>query len=241
MKQVIVANFAYIYPAHNWLKPLNPILGETYQSYTTDGSFVYMEQICHHPPISYINFEGPENLFRFHGYTNFAVKARLNNIQLEVGGMKTCQFADGSKISFNNVQDTFQNTLMGTCHHILHGDFEFKDETNGLRGIVNVGSVYRRPRDYMTGYIEKYDEETGKWNKVCKEITGTYMGYMDFDGDRLFDIRQLEDDLEHKSLPLESVTPLCLQSDSRHRSDLQELHNGNTDAAQENKHLLEVA
>lgn len=96
MKQTIVVAFAYIYPAHNWLKPLNPILGETYQSYTTDGGNVYMEQICHHPPISYINFEGPNNMFRFHGYSNFAVKARWNHINLEVGGQKTVEFSDGT-------------------------------------------------------------------------------------------------------------------------------------------------
>lgn len=89
MKQTIVGAFAYIYPAHTWRKPLNPILGETYQSYTTDGGFVFMEQICHHPPISYINFEGPNTMFRFHGYSTFAVKARLNHVSLEVGGIKT--------------------------------------------------------------------------------------------------------------------------------------------------------
>lgn len=130
---------------------------------------------------------------------------------------------------------------MGTCHHILHGDFEFKDEKNGIRGIVNVGSMYRRPRDYMTGHIEKFNEASGQWEVVCKEITGTYMGYMDFDGERFFDIRKLEDDLEHNSLPLESQRPLCLESDSRHRPDLKKLHEGDTEVAQENKHLLEVA
>ena len=32
MKHVITANFAYVYPCHYWLKPLNPILGETYEA-----------------------------------------------------------------------------------------------------------------------------------------------------------------------------------------------------------------
>ena len=30
MKMAIISCFGYIYPAHNFLKPLNPILGETY-------------------------------------------------------------------------------------------------------------------------------------------------------------------------------------------------------------------
>lgn len=130
--------------------------------------------------------------------------------------------------------------MIGTCHHILHGDFEFMDKKNGLRGIVNVGKVNRKPKDYMTGRIEKLNDVTGEWEVVCSEIKGTYMGYMDFDGERLFDIRATEQDLEHKPLPLESVNPLCLKSDSRHRSDLQELLANNTDVAQENKHILEV-
>ena len=186
----MVAAFAYIYPAHNWLKPLNPVLGETYQAYLSDGGLVYLEQICHHPPISYITFEGPNDMFRFHGYSNFAVKARWNHINLEVGGHKMVEFPDGTKITFGNVQDTFQNYLIGTCHHILHGDFEFVDEKNKLRGIMNVGQVSRKPKDYMTGRIEQFNEATGKWDVVCSQIKGTYMGYMDFDGERLFDIRQ---------------------------------------------------
>lgn len=92
MKQTIIACFGYIYPAHDFLKPLNPILGETYQSYLTDGGFIYMEQVCHHPPISYINFDGPDRMFKFYGYATFAVKARLNHVSLEVGGLKTVEF-----------------------------------------------------------------------------------------------------------------------------------------------------
>ena len=30
MKHVMISNIAYLYPCHNWGKPLNPIIGETY-------------------------------------------------------------------------------------------------------------------------------------------------------------------------------------------------------------------
>ena len=100
-------------------------------------------------------------MYKYYGYTNFGVKARLNHIELTVGGWKYTEFADGQKIRFNNVQDIFQNTLMGTCHHILHGDFEFIDDKNGIRGIINAGKVYGKPKDYMTGYIEKLNKVTG--------------------------------------------------------------------------------
>lgn len=47
----------------------------------------------------------------------------------------------------------------------------------------------------MTGRIEQLNKITGEWEVVCSNIQGTYMGYIDFDGDRLFDIRHLENDL----------------------------------------------
>jgi hypothetical protein len=155
MKHVISTAFCYIYPEHNWHKPLNPILGETYQCYLSDGSFTYLEQISHHPPISYLHIEGPNSMYRFYGYSTFAVKARLNHVSLEVGGHKIASFPDGTEIKFNNTQDHFQNTMLGTCHHMLVGDFVFTDEKNGLRGTVNIGDVPRRPRDYLAGKIEQ--------------------------------------------------------------------------------------
>ena len=43
MKYVMVASVAFIGPTHTFDKPLNPILGETYQGELPDGSKVYME------------------------------------------------------------------------------------------------------------------------------------------------------------------------------------------------------
>lgn len=39
------------------MKPFNPILGETYQSWI-GGCPLYMEQISHHPPVSSYYFQG---------------------------------------------------------------------------------------------------------------------------------------------------------------------------------------
>ena len=63
MKHIITANFSYIYPCHCWEKPLNPILGETYQADLADGTKICLEQVCHKPPVSYITIDGPESLF----------------------------------------------------------------------------------------------------------------------------------------------------------------------------------
>lgn len=113
----------------------------------------------------------------------------------------------------------------------MHGNIKFEDEKNGITGYLNIGGVRKRPKDYFEGYIER------KGVKVCETIFGNYMGYADFDGERLFDLRH-----QHitpvTDLPLDS--PYCLQSDSRARIDLMELNYGDVELAQENKNTLEV-
>ena len=49
---------------------------------------------------------------------------------------------------------------------------------------VKFGNI-NRPQDYFTGTI-KFNE------KVVSNITGTYMGYMEFDGIRYWDARDFQ-------------------------------------------------
>ena len=98
----MTCSIAFLYPCHNWGKPLNPILGETYQATLPDGGMIYVEQVCHHPPISYLLMEGPNQSYRFYGYSVFAIKAHLNEIKLEISGKKCAEFPDGTTITFNN-------------------------------------------------------------------------------------------------------------------------------------------
>jgi len=56
--------------------PLNPILGETCQRFSADGTKYYAEQISHHPPISAAVMEGPEGKWKFEVIQEF--KASLN-------------------------------------------------------------------------------------------------------------------------------------------------------------------
>jgi hypothetical protein len=102
MKLVMTSTIALLYPCHNFEKPLNPVLGETFQAYNPDGSFVYMEQVMHHPPISYFCMDGPNGSYSLSGYSNFAVKMSFNSITLEVGGFRQIKFADGTVIKWNN-------------------------------------------------------------------------------------------------------------------------------------------
>ena len=63
MKFVMIGSIAALHPTHHFDKPLNPVLGETFQAKLIDGTEVFLEQTCHHPPISSILVDGPENIY----------------------------------------------------------------------------------------------------------------------------------------------------------------------------------
>jgi hypothetical protein len=88
MKLVMSASISFLEPCHTWAKPLNPVLGETYQAFLADGSELSVEQVTHHPPCSYLLLDGPENSYRYYGFSTFSVRAHINSISLEVAGKK---------------------------------------------------------------------------------------------------------------------------------------------------------
>ena len=99
---LMVSSIAFLYPTHQFEKPLNPILGETYQAVGADGSMIFLEQTEHRPPVSHFLFEGPKGLYKMHGWNSFTAKAWLNSAALYVEGHKTFEFKDGTKITWNN-------------------------------------------------------------------------------------------------------------------------------------------
>ena len=209
----MVSSIAYLHPCHSFNKPLNPILGETYQATLADGSSINVEQISHHPPISFMCLDGPNGIYRLSGYANFAVKAWVNSVNLNVQGNKTISFPDGTEITHTLLDDTFGNTLIGTLYHQLHGKTRFYDKKNNITGYLDVGFVKGKPRDYFSGYIEQ------DGIVVCDKIFGNYMGYADFDGERFFDLRNQET-YEMIDVPKDCTETKCLFSDSRNRIDL---------------------
>lgn len=59
MKLVMTASISFLESCHTWGKPLNPILGETYQATLPNGAVLSVEQVSHHPPVTYICLDGP--------------------------------------------------------------------------------------------------------------------------------------------------------------------------------------
>lgn len=81
-KFVIVATMSCYHSSSYILKPMNPILGETFETLFEDGSKIYLEQTSHHPPISHFLMIGPNNFYKFHGFSNFKSSAGLNSLKV---------------------------------------------------------------------------------------------------------------------------------------------------------------
>lgn len=92
-----ISSFAY---TGYFLKPMNPVLGETYESVFSDGSKYYSEQTCHHPPVTSYELIGPNKSYYFAGYSQFSSTAWLNSFSVANKGKRFIQFPDGVRFDF---------------------------------------------------------------------------------------------------------------------------------------------
>ena len=112
--------------------------------------------------------------------------------------------------------------------HQLMDKMTFKDEQNKLEAVVEFASERWKEQDYLSGKIL----ENGK---VVSKITGNYMGYIDFDGARYWDAREIDqwcfrlNDWDFNPLP----------SDSSRRLDIVKFTTKNADEAQIEKDILQ--
>jgi len=217
----------------NFLKPLNPILGETLQVSYADGSEAYFEQTCHHPPVTSFCLDGPEKGYRYYGHTTFSVGFGYNKMTVQNQGLRVVEFEDGGKIEIGFPLDRFGNVFWGEMHHESLGSQTFTDEKNGLRCTVEFAAAKGLPSDFFEGYIEKFDaKDPAKEGDVLCGVEGSWIGYCDFDKVRYWDFRNTEK-MGHfapaKTLP----------SDSRLRGDRNALAAKDYKAAQANKTALE--
>ena len=112
-------------------------------------------------------------------------------------------------------------------HQLIDG-IDFKDEVNNCYATLKFGTDSYKEQDWLTGEIVK----NGK--TVCR-ISGNYMGFIDFDGERYWDAREID----HWCTPLEDWEIDCLPSDSSRRRDVTTLKIKSADEAQVEKEYIE--
>lgn len=222
MKLVVTSSMCSFYYLSTFEKPINPVLGETLYGILEDGAEMFSEQSCHHPPISHFHIE--HKLYRLTGYFNFTAKAGLNSVTVTNSGKKIYTFPDGHVISQNCGEDLFGGTFFGQLRHDCHGDYVFTDHNYGNVCRLKVG-VKDKLTDYLEGNI------TDKNGGVICKVFGSWIGYLDFDGVRYWDVRQIK--------PATIDYKPNLPSDSGNRKDLQFLKSGLVDEAQVAKEEIE--
>ncbi len=130
MKLCLAHNLSFFYKEKIFEKPLNPILGETFQARGQDGAYIFMEQTSHHPPISHFLIEGPNGNYKLTGWSQHGIKVGVNSCNLHALGHKEITFKDGQRIRFNNTGDYVFNIIMGAMGHQLTGKVTLTDEEN---------------------------------------------------------------------------------------------------------------
>lgn len=224
-KYIVAGTLSTFIWTNTFLKPLNPIIGETLEAYYQDGTEVYAEQISHHPPISYFLVFGPEKSYQYDGYYCYEAKAGLNSITLLNKGKRKITFKDGQTINFNFPTEYYSGTFFGTTKQESLGIMTFIDVKNKIKAEISIGKQKKVPSDYFNGGIFFNDK------KICN-IKGTYLGYIDFDEERFWDYKSF---IPYKI----NLKNSLLESDHLKRSDLINLKKGDIDKAQKEKETLE--
>jgi len=222
----IVASICYFYLTPSFAKPLNPILGETFNGHYDDGSHLFLEQISHHPPISYMLYHGPKEAYKFWGPSQFAASAGFNSVTITTKAWRKINFKDNNQTIRNTLpNEYYDGTLLGSTVHQTIGNMEFVDEDNKIYCDIQFGKVKKRPADYIEGVITVDGEPVST-------VKGTYMGYIEIDGKRYFDYRYTQPfECRQEKSPLES--------DFQYRPDRALLGYGYYDDAQDQKVKLE--
>jgi hypothetical protein len=169
---------------------------------------------------------GPNEAYKFYGPSQYGASAGFNSITVTAKAWRKVTFKDNNQTIHNTFpNEYYDGSLLGTTVHSSVGDLEFTDEGNGIYCKIELGKVKKRPSDYIEGTITVNGEPVSK-------LTGTYLGYLEFDGKRYFDFRHVQ--------PFKTqLATSPLQSDCLYRPDRALLARGQYDPAQKEKEQLE--
>jgi hypothetical protein len=154
-------------------KPFNPILGETFEARVGDYK-ICLEQISHHPPISYFHFWSKRHQkFRAYGSLEYRPVMGANSAGGHAFGPFKVEFEDGGLIEMWSPKTEISGLLYGERAFNIYDKMVVKDKKNGLfceivfnpdrksglKGLLGFGSSYSnglnddKRVDYIEGVI----------------------------------------------------------------------------------------
>jgi hypothetical protein len=222
LKLVMISTLSSFVHTSTFEKPLNPILGETQHGLLEDGTELFSEQTSHHPPVSHFYIDG--NGYKIHGYFNYTAKAGLNSVTVTNVGRRNFEFFDGYTAQITCPEEVFSGTFFGAMRHESLGTMTASDNA-GNHCLINIGKIRGKPSDYLEGDLKNASGE------VISKLFGSYLGYLEFDGVRYWDVRSTH--------PFKIAYTRRLLSDSESRRDIITLREGNIGEAQSAKEELE--
>ena len=239
-KYVIVFALSALFRSSEQLKPLNPMLGETYECEWEDGTKFYLEHTNHTPPISHIYIKSSKNLYVVSGYIDMEMggimKAMFKNAMMMIPKGKITVYLPQlkQKISFQFPKITMGGAIFGQRYVYFSDHMKFEDIGNNLKSII----VFANGRKELKGkrihdiygklFHYKYSAKELKKPFYCDslpsspfpsnnkdvitEITGSWLEEIKFDNKVHFSIK---DSVAPQIYPSDK----CLDSDVRYRED----------------------
>ena len=239
-KYVITFSLSALFRSSEQLKPLNPMLGETYECEWKDGTKFYFEHTNHTPPISHFYIKSSQNLFIVSGYIQMEMggimKAMFKNAMLMIPKGKITVYLPklNQKINYQFPKITMGGAIWGQRHVYFSDHMKFEDTENNLKAIIAFGNsrkelkgkrihdIYGKLFNYQytandlkkpfySDYIPSYPFPSDN-SKVISEITGSWLEEIKIDNKVYLSIKET---VSPQIYPSENA----LDSDARYRED----------------------
>ena len=241
-KYVITFSLSALFRSSEQLKPLNPMLGETYECEWKDGTKFYLEHTNHTPPISHFYIKSSQNLFIVFGYIVMEMggimKAMFKNAMLMIPKGKITVYLPklNQTINYQFPKITMGGAIWGQRHLYFSDHMKFEDTNNNLKAIIAFGNSRKELKGKrihdIYGKLFKYQFKANELKKpfysdsipsypfpsnnkdVISEITGSWLEEVKIDNKIYLSIRET---VSPQIYPCEKV----LDSDVRYREDKQ--------------------
>ena len=241
LKYVIAFSLSALFRSSEQLKPLNPMLGETYQCEWEDGSKMYLEHTCHTPPISHFYLKSSSNLYTVSGYFDMEMGGIMktmmtNSMQLIPKGKITVYLPETKQtIAYQFPKITMGGALWGERSMYFSDHMKFEDRGNNLKAVIafagarkelkgkRIHDIYGRIFNY--DYVANHDDPEPFYcesisshpfplhnQDIVSEITGSWLEDVKFNNKVYFKIKD-------SSPPQIFPSKVVLDSDVRYRED----------------------
>jgi len=255
MKLVATAEIAGNYLSMRKMKSFNPLLGETFECFTSDGSQISLEQISHHPPITAYYAEGPKKCYTHSGSEEVDGSFQGNSLLISMKSRGSLKFKDNQEIIWiKRPSIKIGGIMFGETCMLIKGPCIFMDKKNKIKcaiffdygekkGMFTTSKTVSKDKVEGIIYIPKEGGEfSGSERRVSElkdikteiaRIKGSW-----FENVAINDVNYWHVD---KIMPLKIILPKNpLPSDCRYREDMIYLRRKNVSYADAWKDALEI-